>query len=369
METLDRVDVAVIGGGVVGLAVARSFALMKREVVVLEAELVVGSHTSSRNSEVVHAGIYYPPSSLKAKLCVAGRQALAAYCRSRGIAHRSVGKLIVATREEERGALREIRARAERSGVHDLLDLNMGDVLAMEPQLSAVAGLWSPSTGIIDSHGYLCALKRDAQEHGAAVVVASPVLEGKVCGDGVELSVGGSTPTRLHCRTVVNAAGLWAPIVARAIEGIPAATIPKAHFAKGHYFTLAGASPFAHLIYPVPEPGGLGIHATLDLAGRVRFGPDVCYLDGVDYTFDSADERKFYRAIRTYYPGLPDGALQADYTGIRPKLGPAGSPNADFVVSGPTEHGVPGLVNLYGIESPGLTASLALADLVRAHLT
>lgn len=368
MAELDRVDVAVIGAGVVGLAVARALALAGREVVVIEAERMFGSHTSARNSEVIHAGIYYPQGSLKAKLCVEGKVSLYEYCRARGVAHQNVGKLIVATRDEDLAALAKIREHAAQNGVTDLRPLSADEVHALEPRVTAVAGLWSPSTGIIDSHSYMSALKRDAEEHGANVVLASPVLEGKVHDGGIELVIGGSQPTRILCRTVINSAGLWAPIIARKIAGLPEASIPTAHFAKGHYFTMAGKSPFKHLVYPVPVPGGLGIHVTLDLAGQVRFGPDVSWLDGVDYSFDAGRAGSFYQAIRTYYPDLEDEALVPGYTGIRPKLGPAGSPNADFVIQGPSEHGVPGLVNLYGIESPGLTASLAIAGIVAGQV-
>lgn len=363
MADLDRVDVAVIGAGVVGLAVARALALAGREVIVIEAERMVGSHTSARNSEVIHAGIYYPRGSLKAKLCVEGKHLLYEYCAAKDVAHKNLGKLIVATRDDDLAALAGIREHAANNGVTDLRPLTADDVHALEPRVTAVAGLWSPSTGIIDSHSYMSALKRDAEEHGANVVLASPVLEGKVRDDGIELTIGGSQPTRVLCKSVVNSAGLWAPIVARKIAGIPEATIPGAYFAKGHYFTMAGKSPFTHLVYPVPVPGGLGIHVTLDLAGQVRFGPDVSWLDSVDYTFDPARAGSFYQAIRTYYPDLQDDSLVPGYTGIRPKLAPAGSPNADFVIQGPSEHGVPGLVNLYGIESPGLTASLAIANI------
>jgi L-2-hydroxyglutarate oxidase LhgO len=363
MAELDRVDVAVIGAGVVGLAVARALSLAGREVIVIEAERLVGSHTSARNSEVIHAGIYYPQGSLKAKLCVEGKLALYEYCRAKDVAHKNLGKLIVATRDDDLAALASIREHAAQNGVTDLTPLTAAEVHALEPRVTAVAGLWSPSTGIIDSHSYMSALKRDAEEHGANVVLASPVLEGKVHDDGIELTIGGSQPTRVLCKSVINSAGLWAPLIARKIAGIPEASIPGAYFAKGHYFTMAGRSPFTHLVYPVPVPGGLGVHVTLDLAGQVRFGPDVSWLDSVDYTFDPARAGSFYQAIRTYYPDLEDDSLVPGYTGIRPKLAPAGSPNADFVIQGPSVHGVPGLVNLYGIESPGLTASLAIASI------
>ena len=361
-----RADVAVIGGGVVGLAAARALALAGREVVLIEAERSLGSHTSARNSEVIHAGIYYRPGSHKAALCVAGKLALYAYCAERGIAHRQLGKLIIATRDEEHPSLAALRAQAAANGASDLTPLSAADVRALEPSVRAVAGLWSPSTGILDGHAYMSALRRDAEDHGASVVLASPVLGGRVLSAGIELDIGGGQPTRLLCRSVVNAAGLWAPQLAASITGIPAHTIPTAYFAKGHYFTLAGASPFRHLVYPVPVPGGLGIHVTLDLAGQARFGPDVCWLETVDYSFDAQRAGAFCQAIRLYYPDLKDDALLPGYTGIRPKLAPAHAANADFAIHGPLEHGVPGLVNLYGIESPGLTASLAIADVVAA---
>ena len=362
MAQIERVDVAVIGGGVVGLAVARAVALSGRDVLLIEAERSLGSHASARNSEVIHAGIYYPPGSRKAELCVQGKRALYAYCAERGIAHRRLGKLIIATRDEELGSLAALRARAAQNGVTDLTTLSADEVRAREPCVRAVAGLWSPSTGIMDSHAYMSALRRDAEERGADIVLASPVRGGRVRRDGIELAIGGSQPTRLLCRSVINAAGLWAPHVAAKIEGIPAHTIPRPYLAKGHYFTLAGQSPFQHLVYPLPVPGGLGVHVTLDLAGQARFGPDVCWVDSVDYSFDSERARSFYDAIRTYYPELQDDALLPGYTGIRPKLAPAHHANADFAIHGPAEHGVAGLVNLYGIESPGLTASLALAE-------
>ncbi|MDB4988386.1 MAG: dependent oxidoreductase [Myxococcaceae bacterium] len=363
MPEPEQIDVLVIGGGAVGLAVTRAFAMAGREVVLLEAERVIGSHSSARNSEVIHAGIYYPNGSLKARLCVEGKRALYAYCEEHGVPHRRIGKLIVATSEEELAALAAMREHAETNGVTDLVALSANEVRALEPNLRALAGLWSPSTGIIDSQAYMTSLKRDAEKHGAAVLLAAPVLDGTVRNDGIELSIGGSQPVRVLCRSLINCAGLWAPSVAASISGIPPATIPTAHFAKGHYFTMVGRSPFQHLVYPVPVAGGLGIHVTLDLAGQVRFGPDLSWVDGVDYSFDSGRAEAFYSAIRRYYPDLQDDALVPGYTGIRPKVGPAGSPDADFVVQGPSDHGVAGLVNLYGIESPGLTASLAIARL------
>jgi len=367
---MNELDVAVIGAGVVGLAVARALSLAGREVIVLEAEDGIGRHTSSRNSEVIHAGIYYPTGSWKARLCVAGKLALYRYCESEGVAHARPGKIIVATRDEEIGALEKLKAQAEANDVRDLSWLTAAEVASLEPAVSCVRGLFSPSTGIIDSHGFMTALRRDAVRAGAKVMLSSPVQSGEVRDDGVALAVGGVDPTLVRCRAVVNAAGLFAQDVAHRLAGLPKDTIPGRFYAKGHYFLLAGAgkSPFSHLVYPVPVPGGLGIHVTLDLAGQARFGPDVAWVSGVDYAFDIDRAAAFYPAIRSYFPALADGGLVPGYTGIRPKLGPAGSPAHDFVVQGPSEHGVPGLVNLYGIESPGLTAALALADEVQRKL-
>ncbi|HKQ69347.1 MAG TPA: NAD(P)/FAD-dependent oxidoreductase [Polyangiaceae bacterium] len=357
-------DAVVVGGGVIGLAVARKLAMAGRDVVVLEAETALGMHTSSRNSEVIHAGIYYPTGSLKARLCVLGKEALYEYCQASDVAHDRLGKLIVATRDEEVVTLEKLKAQAEVNGVGDLRWLDRGDVRALEPAVSCVRALFSPSTGIIDSHGLISALRRDAARAGAQVVVGSPVVGGAVHDHGVELEVGGAEPTSIASKIVVNAAGLRAPEVARRIAGVPRATIPESFFAKGHYFVLEGPSPFSHLIYPVPVPGGLGVHVTLDLGRSVRFGPDVSWVEGVDYAFDEGRASSFYGPIRTYYPALADGALKPGYTGIRPKVAPAQSPAMDFVIHGPRDHGVDGLVNLYGIESPGLTASLAVADFV-----
>jgi L-2-hydroxyglutarate oxidase LhgO len=358
-----ELDAVVIGGGVIGLALARALALQGREVTLLEADSRLGNHTSSRNSEVIHAGIYYPKGSLKARSCVAGKERLYRYCAEAGVPHRRVGKLIVATRDEEVAKLEGILQHARESGVMDLEWLEASEIAELEPQVKAVRGLMSPSTGIIDSHGLMAALRRDAEERGAHVILASPVLGGRVTAHGIELRIGGSEASTALCRTVVNAGGLHAQGVARSIEGVPPSSIPGQYFAKGHYFMLSGRSPFNRLVYPVPVPGGLGVHVTLDLAGQARFGPDVSWLDGIDYSFDEARAAQFYSAIRSYFPALADGALVPGYTGIRPKLSPAGSPADDFVVQGPNEHGVPGLLNLYGIESPGLTSSLALADL------
>jgi L-2-hydroxyglutarate oxidase LhgO len=364
--TMDA-DVAVIGGGVVGLAVARALALAGREVFLLESERFIGFHTSSRNSEVIHAGIYYPPGSLKARLCVEGRDALYAYCAGRSIAHVRTGKLIVATSAEEIPALERIQSVAEANGVDNLRWLSASEVHALEPEVSSVRGLLSPSTGIVDSHGLMAALQRDAEGAGAHVLLRTPVVSGRVEEGGIELALGGDEPARVRFRVVVNSAGLWAQDVARSLEGLPPSSIPPQRFAKAHYFILSGPSPFRRLVYPVPVPGGLGTHVTLDLTGRARFGPDVEWVDGVDYAFDEGRAAGFYASIRRFYPGLKDGGLEPGYTGIRPKTTGPKEPAGDFLVHGPEAHGVPGLVNLYGIESPGLTAALPLAELVR-HL-
>jgi L-2-hydroxyglutarate oxidase LhgO len=361
-----EIECAVIGGGVVGLAVARALALQGREVVLLEAEAALGSHTSARNSEVIHAGIYYAPGSLKAALCVSGRRALYAYCDSRGVACRRTGKLIIATREEELPQLEQLRAQAQQNGVDDLVLMGSAEARALEPEVACVRALFSPSTGIIDSHGLMLSLRRELEQAGGAISLRAPVLSGSARDGGVELRVGGAEPCTLRCKLAVNAAGLWAPTVAASIEGTQPAQVPRPFFAKGHYFTLQGRAPFRHLVYPVPVPGGLGIHLTLDLAGAARFGPDVSWVAGVDYSFDEARAASFYPAIRRYWPGLPDGALQPGYTGIRPKLAPASGGNRDFLLQTAQEHGVKGLINLCGIESPGLTACLSLAERVCA---
>lgn len=362
------VDCVVAGAGVVGLAIARALALKGRDVLVLEATGLVGSETSARNSEVIHAGIYYAPGTLKARLCVSGRAALYAYCAERGLPHRRCGKLIVATSPAETDRLAAIDAHARACGVTDLASLTGAQARALEPALKAEAALLSPSTGIVDSHALMLAYRGDLEDAGGMIAFNAPILRGEVTAQGIVLDVGGAAPMRLSCASFVNAAGHGAVPLARAIEGIPAEAIPGAWFCKGSYFTLSGKAPFSRLVYPVPEQAGLGVHLTLDLGGQARFGPDTEWIDAPNYEVDPARGDKFYAAIRRYWPALPDGALNPAYAGIRPKIVPPGAPAADFRVDGPAEHGVPGLVQLFGIESPGLTASLAIADQVVAKL-
>jgi L-2-hydroxyglutarate oxidase LhgO len=365
---VDEIECVVVGAGVIGLAAARALALAGYEVLVLERAWTIGFETSSRNSEVIHSGIYYPKDSLKAVACVAGRRRLYVYCREHGVAHAQLGKLIVAAHEGEVPALEQIAAAARANGVNDVEWLGAAAATRLEPALDCVAALLSPSTGIIDSHALMLAYEGEAEAAGAMIVLRAPVTSGKVRADGFDLATSGDEPGLIRCRYLVNAAGLHAPALARAIEGIPSETVPRAYFCRGVYFTLAGRSPFRRLVYPVPPPGGLGVHITLDLAGQARFGPDVEWISGIDYTVDPARSDAFYAAVRSYWPGLRDGALQPGYAGIRPKITGPGEPAADFVVQGPATHGIPGLVNLYGIESPGLTASLPLADEVVARL-
>ena len=360
----EKLDCAVIGAGVVGLAIARKLAMNGRDVVILEAENAFGTHTSSRNSEVIHAGIYYATDSYKARFCVSGRKALYRYCEEHRIAHRRIGKVIVACDESELPGMHKYKKQAEVNGVDDLRLLDGSALAKMEPAVRGVAGFLSPSTGIVDSHGLMLAYLGDAEAHGASLALASPVVSGAVHEDGIELEIGGASPMRLCCATVVNAAGLTAQAVARSIAGIPAAAIPPTYYAIGHYYTLAAKTPFSRHIYPVARPDWLGVHVTVDLGGQVKFGPDFAWIDRIDYRFDESREAAFYQAIRRYYPGLPEGALQPGYTGIRPRITGPGEPVQDFVIQGTAMHGVPGLVNLFGIESPGLTSSLAIADYV-----
>ncbi|MBP2294328.1 NAD(P)/FAD-dependent oxidoreductase [Azospirillum rugosum] len=376
---MERVDCVVVGAGVVGLAIARRLARAGREVVILEAADAIGTGTSSRNSEVIHAGIYYPTGSLRARLCVAGRDALYAYCREHGVAHSRIGKLIVATEEAQLPRLDAIRAQAAANGVDDLRAIPAAEAMAMEPALRCVGALLSPSTGIIDSHGLMLALQGDAEEAGAMLALLSPLERTRRTSNssmgGFELEVGGAEPMRIACATLVNAAGLGAWAVARGLEGFPADLIPPRVLAKGNYYALGqGRSPFSRLVYPVPVEGGLGVHLTLDLAGQARFGPDVEWLapesyDRIDYAVDPRRADAFYGEVRRYWPALPDGALVPAYAGVRPKLSGPGQPQADFLIQGPEAHGLPGLVNLFGMESPGLTSCLAIADAVAAHLS
>jgi len=365
---MDEIECVVVGAGVVGLAIARELAMAGREVLVLEAAALIGSETSSRNSEVIHAGIYYPTNSLKARLCVAGRDALYAYCASHGVAHARLGKLIVASEHNQLKELAGIAAQAKANGVEDLAELDAAAISRLEPALRAAGGLLSPSTGIIDSHAYMLALQGDAENAGAMFALRTPVRRGAIETGGYRLETGGETPLQLKARNLINAAGHGAWDVAHNLAGYAPEFIPPHVLAKGSYFTLRGRSPFSRLVYPIPEPGGLGIHVTLDLAGRARFGPDVEWVEDVDYRIDPDRAGRFYPAIRRYWPGLPEGALEPGYTGIRPKLaGPAGG-NADFRIDGPKLHGQRGLVQLFGIESPGLTSSLAIAELVAAMI-
>lgn len=359
---MESVDSVVIGAGVVGLAVGRALALAGREVLILEAEAQFGAHTSSRNSEVIHAGLYYPPGSLKARLCSMGNAALCRYCAERSISHRRIGKILVACAEAELPVLGHYAQRAAVNGV-PLQPLSAAEIRQIEPEVHALAGLYSPNTGIIDSYGLMLALLGDAEQAGAILVTSTPVIGGRITGQGIVLKTGGDAPFTLKCRQLINSAGLFAQDVARRFSGFPSDKIPPTFYAKGHYFTLSGRTPFQHLIYPMPDHAGLGIHATLDLGGQCKFGPDVSsWPETVDYAFASGLERKFYQAIRRYYPALPDGALQPGYTGIRPKLSGPTDPAGDFLIQGPSAHGVAGLVNLMGIESPGLTAALAIAQ-------
>jgi len=358
----EQVDCAVIGAGVVGLAIARSMALAGREVVILEAEEAFGTHTSARNSEVIHAGIYYASGSMKARLCVPGRKALYHYCAEHDVKHRNIGKVVVACEAAQVPAMHKYIEQARANGVDDLRLLSGNELAELEPNVRAAAGFFSPSTGVIDSHGLMLAYLGDAEAHGASLALASPVVSGAVTADGIDLNVGGAEAMSIRCRTVINTAGLKAPAVASSINGVPAQTIPPTYYAIGHYYTLTGKSPFNHLVYPVTRADWLGVHVTIDLGGQVKFGPDFNWIDGIDYRFDESREPAFYEAIRRYYPGLADATLQPGYTGIRPRTTGPGELAQDFTFSGPRDHGIPGLVNLYGIESPGLTSSLAIAD-------
>jgi len=360
---MEKLDCVVIGAGVVGLAAARALALAGREVVILEEMEGIGTHASSRNSEVIHAGMYYPTGSLKARLCVKGGQDLFRYCDEKGIGHRRVGKLIVAVDDSDLARLGILERQARINGVLEFRMLDSRETLALEPGVRARAALYSPGTGIIDSHGLMTDLLRDAEGHGAILVLESPVVGGRVGNSGVELAIGGREPMTALCRTVVNCAGAGAEKVARALEGFPASSIPKTYLCKGNYFVYPGALPFSRLVYRVPEKVSLGIHFTLDLAGQGKFGPDAMWVRDLDYRVDESREKAFEDAVREFWPDLPPGSLAPGYAGIRTVLRSSQEvPACDFMIQGPADHGVPGLVNLFGIDSPGLTSCMAIGE-------
>jgi L-2-hydroxyglutarate oxidase LhgO len=366
---LERCDCAVIGAGVVGLAVARELAVAGREVLVLEAAETFGTATSSRNSEVVHAGLYYPSDSFKARMCRRGRDLLYSYLEEHGIEHLRCGKLVVATDTGEIEILRSVEKRALANGVEDVRWLSGNEATALEPEVRCRAALFSPSTGIFDSHGYMLSLKGEAETHGAAFAFHAEVAGGAVRDSGIELSVvNDGAKIGLLCRTVVNCAGLGAQGVARSFRGLPADSVPPLYYSKGSYFSLAARPPFARLVYPPPDHASIGLHYTRDLAGRGRFGPDAQWVEKINYDVDARRAAAFYAAIRRYWPGLPDNSLHPDYAGIRPKIQAPHEPPRDFMIQGPEAHGAPGLINLFGIESPGLTASLAIAEHVAERL-
>jgi L-2-hydroxyglutarate oxidase LhgO len=367
------VDCTVVGAGVIGLAVARALAQHGYSVMIIEREPTIGSGISSRNSEVIHAGIYYTHGSLKAKFCVEGNSRLYAFCREHRIDHRRCGKLIVATDHTQLTALEQLAQAATANGVLDLQWLDRDAAQKLEPQLQCVAALLSFSTGIVDTHALMLALLGDAERAGANLALNTEIVRARYQDDGIDLFIATSAVATeqepaLRTRWLINCAGLGAITFARNIEPLPAA-IPSQHFAKGSYFSLQGATPFSRLIYPLPEPGGLGVHLTLDLAGRARFGPDVEWIDAPDYRVDPNRAEMFYKAIRRYWPRLHEGQLVPAYAGIRPKISGPETIAADFRIDGPDEHGVPGLINLFGIESPGLTSALPLADAIVALVT
>jgi L-2-hydroxyglutarate oxidase LhgO len=355
-------DCVVVGAGVLGLAAARALARAGREVIVLEANPAIGMEISSRNSGVIHAGIYYPKDSVKARVCVAGKKALYAFCEAYGVGHRRIEKLLVATDESQLPLLRSYQQRAAGNGVDDLRYLTAAEARALEPEVRCSGALLSPSTGILDVHAYMLALQGDAEEFGAVVAFNTPVLGGRAGAGGVRVEAGGEHATTLACRLLVNCAGLGAQAVAGSIDGFPEDRVPQRYLAKGNYFSLSGAAPFRRLIYPLPVGAWLGVHSVMDLGGRCKFGPDIHWVDTMEYDVDASQAEAFYPAIRRYWPGLPDGALQSDYAGLRPKLYGEGETPRDFLIQGPADHGVAGIINLFGIESPGLTASLAIAE-------
>ncbi|WP_111430145.1 NAD(P)/FAD-dependent oxidoreductase [Rhodobacteraceae bacterium DSL-40] len=366
---MDRVDCVVVGAGIVGLAVARSLAKAGNEVIVLEREHMIGSHTSSRNSEVIHAGIYYSAGSAKAEMCVRGKHLLYEYCESHGVPHKRLGKIIVATETDQVPALEGIAAKAAVNGVTDLQPLDAADLRRMEPALRGEAGLLSPSTGIVDSHACMLSLQGEIEDHGGMIAFETGFIAARATAGGFEIETEGRDGKLvIGSNRLVNAAGLFAGHVADGIDGLAPEHRREIFYCKGNYFSVSAHVPFSRLIYPVPERDGLGVHLTLDMGGAGRFGPDTQWIDGIDYSLDAQRGDVFYDAIRRYWPDLAEGALSPSYTGIRPKLAPAGGAATDFTIEGPETHGMDGLVNLYGIESPGLTSSLAIAEAVAARL-
>ena len=360
----ERVDCVVVGAGVIGLAIARSLARNGREVIVLESENDIGTGTSSRNSEVIHAGIYYQPGSLKARLCVEGKDVLYRYCAERGVEHNRLGKLIVASQEKDLGTLRNLQETAKTNGVQDMELLDKRAMQSLEPALAGVGALLSPSTGIIDSHGLMLAYQGEAEDFGMVIAFNSPFKSAIAQNGEFSIEVGGKDSFSLTSSVLINSAGLGAQNIAGGVAGLDPTEIPKRYLLKGSYFSLSGKSPFSRLIYPVPPDASLGVHLTLDLGGQAKFGPDQEWIDEVDYTMDPGRAESFYASVRQYYPDLPDGALVPAYSGIRPKVQAPGDPVADFVIKGPKDHGISGLVNLFGMESPGLTSSLAIGEYV-----
>ncbi|WP_068323147.1 NAD(P)/FAD-dependent oxidoreductase [Polynucleobacter yangtzensis] len=374
---MDRVDCVVIGAGVIGLAVAREMALQGRETILLERESTFGTISSARNSEVIHAGIYYPKDSLKAKLCVEGNRMLYEYCRTHHVATQPYGKLIVASDDSQLDDLQAILYKAQQNNVPEIKMLTGEQAKSMEPELQCSAALLSASTGIVDSHGFMLSLLGGFEDAGGMIAYQSPLISAKPIGskaqDGFELEIGGSDAMKIQTKLLINCAGMSAPAIAKKIEGLAQEQIPKAYFAKGNYFSLSGKSPFKHLIYPIPEPGGLGVHLTLDMGGQAKFGPDVEWLEiddenQIDYTVNPKRGDGFYAAVRKYWPGLKDNALQPDYSGVRAKIVQPNSPAGDFCFNTPKDHGLEGLFNLYGFESPGLTSSLAIAKYLEGQI-
>jgi L-2-hydroxyglutarate oxidase LhgO len=367
---MEQLDCVVIGAGVIGLAVAREMALQGRETILLERESAFGTISSARNSEVIHAGIYYPKDSLKAILCVQGNRLLYDYCRSHQVATQPYGKLIVASDDTQLNDLQAILYKAQNNHVPDIKMISGDEAKALEPQLHCSAAILSSSTGIVDSHGYMLSLLGGFEDAGGMLAYQSPLISARPVGSNAEqgfiLEIGGADGMQIQTRLLINCAGMSAPAIAKKIEGLSSEQIPKAYFAKGNYFSLTGKSPFSHLIYPIPEPGGLGVHLTLDMGGQAKFGPDVEWLDieseeQIDYSVNASRGDDFYEAVRRYWPGLKDGSLQPDYSGVRAKIVPPNIPAGDFYFNGPQDHGLQGLFNLYGFESPGLTSSLAIA--------